>query len=102
MPKTLAAEFETRRESEMTVEHLAQEHGIDPSAISIVPVTAENSAGTAVAGSDNENAGDKAGTEPHPALAGKLRVSVEAKDGMIEKVLSSFTAYGGQQVFTAP
>ena len=98
MPKTIAAEFETRREAEMTVEHLSQEHGIDPGAISIVPVAAENSAGTALDGSDHENTGDKAGTAPHPALAGRLRVSVEADDALADKVLSSFATYGGRPV----
>lgn len=98
MQKTVAAEFETRRQAEMTVEHLSQEHGIDPGAISIVPVAAKNSAGTQIDGSDHENTGDKAGTEPHPALAGKLRVSVEADEALADKVLSSFAAYGGRQV----
>ena len=98
MSKTIAAEFETRRDAEMTVEHLSQEHGIDPGAISIVPVATENSAGTAVDGSDHENTGDKAGAKPHPALAGKLRVSVEADDTLADKVLGSFATYGGRQV----
>ena len=98
MSKTLSAEFETRREAEMTVEHLTQEHGIDPGAISIVPVTAENSAGTEIDGSDNENAGDKAGTKPHPALAGKLRISVEVDDALADKVQSSFATYNGKQL----
>lgn len=98
MPKTLSAEFETRREAEVTVEHLTQEHDIDPGVVSIVPVAAENSAGTAVDGSDNENTGDKAGTQPHPALAGKLKVSVTVDGALADKVLSSFAAYGGKQV----
>ncbi len=98
MPKTLVAEFETRREAEMTIERLSQEHGIDPGAISIVPVSAENSAGTKIAGSDNENGGDKAGTEPHPALAGRLKVSLTVDDTLAEKVLSSFATYGGKQI----
>ena len=98
MLKTLAAEFETRRDAEMTVEHLSQEHGIDPGAISIAPTAVENSAGTEVDGSDNENTGDKTGIEPHPALAGKLKVSVEADDALVDKVLTSFATYGGKQV----
>ena len=63
-----------------------------------MPVAAENSAGTQVDGSDHENTGDKAGAEPHPALAGKLRVSVQADDALADKVLSSFATYGGRQV----
>lgn len=97
MPKTLTAEFDTRREAEMAVEHLTQEHDIDPAAVSIVPVTDENSAGTDIAGSDNENTGDKAGSDPHPALAGRLRVSVEVDDAMADKVQSSFATYGGKR-----
>ena len=95
MSTTIAAEFETRRDAEMTVEHLVQEHGIDPKAISIVPTNVENSAGTKVAGSDNENAHDKRGIDPQPALSGKLEVSVNIDDASAEKVLSSFATYGG-------
>ena len=98
MRRTLAAEFETRRDAEMTVEHLVQEHGLDPKMISIVPATAENSAGATVAGSDNENDRDKARADPRPALAGTLKVSVEVDDVSMDKVLSSFATYGGKQV----
>lgn len=98
MPRPFTAEFDTRRDAEMTVEHLTQEHGIDPKAISIVPVTSQNSAGTQMVGSDNENGQDKGGEAPSPALAGRLRVSVEADDSQAEKVLESFATYGGKSV----
>lgn len=98
MSQIVAAEFETRRDAEMTVEHLVQEHGLDPKTISIVPAAMENSAGTAVAGSDNESGHDKDGQNPHPALAGRLKVVVDADDRLLEKVLSSFASYGGKQV----
>ena len=49
MSKTIAATFETRRDAEMAVEHLVQEHRIDRKAVTIAPVSAENSAGTATA-----------------------------------------------------
>ena len=97
MPKTITAEFETRRDAEMTVEHLVQEHGMDPTTISIAPVAAKNSAGTKVAGSDNESGRDKEGTDPHPALSGRLKVSVNAEDTQVDKVLSSFATFGGKQ-----
>ncbi len=98
MSKTLAAEFETRRDAEMTVEHLVQEHGMNPKAIVIAPASSENSAGIKVAGSDNESGHDKNGSEAQPALAGRLRVSVEADEALADKVLSSFSTYGGKQV----
>lgn len=98
MPKTLAADFDTRRDAEMTVEHLVQEYGLSPAAIVIAPVSAENSAGTEVAGSDNENGDDKRGLVAQPALAGRLRVSVDADDAMAAKILTSFATYGGKPV----
>ena len=98
MSKTIVAEFETRRDAEMAVEHLVQEHGLDPKTIAIAPATLENSAGTKVSGSDNENGHDKGDAASYPALAGKLRVSVDADNALVEKVLSSFATYGGRQV----
>lgn len=98
MPRTIAAEFTTRRDAEMTVEHLVQEHGLDPSTIVIAPVEDRNSAGTELDGSDRENTGDKAGAPSHPVLAGKLRVSVEADEAVAEKILGSFATYGGKQL----
>lgn len=98
MLKTLSAEFATRREAEMAVEHLTQEYETDPNTALIVPVSTENSAGIDVAGSDIGNSGDTAGTAPHPALAGRLRVSVEVEGGLTEAVHRSFKTYGGQQI----
>lgn len=96
MTKTIAAEFQTRREAEMAVEHLVQEHGLDARAIVIAPVAGQNSAGTKLDGSDRENMGDKAGAPSHPMLTGKLSVSVEADESSADKVLSSFATYGGK------
>ena len=93
---TLFAEFDTRRDAEMAVEHLVQEHGLDPKTISVVAVSQDNSAGTRASGSDVENSGDKAGMTSEPALAGRLKVSVEVDDGLSDKVLASFAAHGGR------
>jgi len=92
MSQTISAEFETRRDAEMAVEHIVQEHGLDRSSVSVVSATAENSAGTKPSGSDLENGHEKASSTVHPALGGKLKVSVEVDDGSREKVLSPFNS----------
>ena len=93
MPRTVSAEFDTRLDAEMAVEHIVQEHGLDPQSVSILPVTQENSAGTAVAGADTEDGHRKTDTEGEPALTGRLRVAVDVDDAAYDKVLSSFATY---------
>ena len=95
MTKTLSAEFDTRRDAEMSVEHLVQEHGLDRGAISIVSVTDRNSVGTEVAGSDLEDGAPKHDPASEPPLAGRLQVSVEVEAGQEETVLNVFATYGG-------
>jgi hypothetical protein len=97
MSKTLSAVFDTRRDAEMTVEHSVQEYGLDRGAISIVSVTAENSVGTQVAGSDLDDGQPKDDAVTQPALSGKLRVSVEVDEPHGNKVLETFATYGGRQ-----
>lgn len=97
MPQTVAAEFDTRRDAEMSVEHLVQEYGLNRSAISIVSVTDENSAGTQIAGSDLDGGKPKEDVVTQPALSGRLRVLVEVDEAQQDKVLKTFTTYGGEQ-----
>ncbi|RYC29072.1 hypothetical protein D3273_25855 [Lichenibacterium minor] len=97
MAMSLSADFDARRDAEMAVEHIVQEHGIDRGAVLIAPVSDENSAGAQVAGSDTEDGHGKAGATGSPALRGRLRVSVETDDEKSEKVLASFATYGGRR-----
>ena len=98
MTQTFSAEFETRRDAEMTVEHLVQEYGLDRRAISIVSVADQNSVGTEVAGSDLEEGRPKHATTSQPPLAGRLKVSVEAEAAQSEAVLKAFAAYNGRML----
>lgn len=98
MPQTLSAEFDTRRDAEMTVEHLVQEYKIDRQAISIVSASEDNTAGTKVAGSDLEDGRPKQDTDGRPALASKIRLSVDVDDDKKRDVLTSFATYNGQPV----
>jgi hypothetical protein len=95
MPKTISADFKSRRDAEMAVEHIVQDHGLDRNAVEVGPASAENTAGTEAARADVEDGHLKSGTEGEPALAGKVRVSVEVDDAIAEKVLSSFETFNG-------
>lgn len=95
MPKTISADFKSRRDAEMAVEHIVQDHGLDRNAVEVGPASDENTAGTEAARADIEDGHLKSGTEGEPALAGKVRVSVEVDEAIAEKVLSSFETFHG-------
>ncbi len=97
MAMSLSADFDTRRDAEMAVEHIVQEDGLDRQAVQIAPVSDENSAGVRVAGSDTEDGHEKPGTTGEPALTGRIRVSVETDDAAADKVLASLADYGGSR-----
>jgi len=96
MSTTLTATFETRREAEMMVERLVQEHGVERTDVFIVADGDENSAGEQQAGAD-ENA-----SEPSPeprgdaSLHGAISVSVDieddAKAAMVREAFAEFNA----------
>lgn len=96
MPKTISAEFKSRRDAEMAVEHIVQDHGLDRNAVDVGPASNENTAGTKAARADVEHGHLKSGTEGEPALAGKVKVSVRVDDAIAEKVLSSFRTFNGE------
>ena len=95
MSKTISAEFKSRRDAEMAVEHIVQEHGVDRSAVQVGTVSNENTAGTEAARADIEDKHRKTGTEGEPALAGKVKVSVQVEDATAENVTSSLTTFEG-------
>ena len=102
MGTTLNATFETRREAEMTVERLVQEHGIERTDVFVGAASDENTAGEERAGSD-----DHAG-EPSPEarddapLNGAVSVSVDiADDAKAAKVRDAFTEFQAADVSAA-
>ena len=98
MPKTITAEFTSRRDAETAVEHLVQEHGLDRGAVRIASASDLNTVGTQAAGADLEGGTRKTGTEGEPALAGKIRVSVDVAENETDKAISSFETYGGSRI----
>lgn len=80
MSQTLKATFATRRDAELVVERLVQEHGLDRSDIFVAPEGSENSAGEEVSGSDRPGAEDAIDTRTDGALNGRIEVSVDLQD----------------------
>lgn len=99
MATTLTAKFDTRREAEMTVERLVQEHGLDRAKISIAAAGDENTAGEDVAGSDNEAGGPSPEQRDDAALNGQVMVSVElADDAAATAVREAFAEFDAEDV----
>ena len=95
---TIKAIFETRREAELAIEHLVQEHDIDRDDIVVGPEGEDNSAGLEGNGSDNDAVLEEA-TDDEAALNGSIAVVVTLDDedegDTVQEVLVEF---GGTDV----
>lgn len=97
MSQTLKTTFATRRDAELAVEHLVQEHGIERSDIFISPAGAANSAGEAVSGSDRPGASPSEPGRSDAALNGHIQVSVDLQtDDLASAVETVFRDMGGR------
>lgn len=96
MSQTLKTTFATRRDAELAVEHLVQEHGIERSDIFIAPAGAANSAGEAVSGSDQPGGPPSEPGRSDAALNGRIEVSVDLQtDGLASAVQTVFRDMSG-------
>lgn len=96
MPVTLKGRFDTRREAEMAVERLVQEHQIDRKAVQIAPEGSANSAGEEAAGSDKPAGVPTSPARTDAALAGEIVVSVEVPADQADKVRAAFAEFDGE------
>ena len=99
MSVTLTATFDTRREAEMTIERLVQEHSLERTDIFVAAAGEENTAGEEKAGSDTE-AGDPTPEERGDApLHGRIVVSVDVEDdALADQVRSAFAEFDAATV----
>ena len=99
MGTTLNASFETRREAEMTVERLVQEHAIDRADIFVAAADDENTAGEAQAGSDTDADEPSPETRHDSPLNGAVTVSVDIEDdAKVAKVRDAFGEFEAADV----
>ncbi|WP_230772388.1 hypothetical protein [Sphingomonas sp. Leaf4] len=102
MGTTLTATFETRREAEMTVERLVQEHGIERTDVFIAAEGEENSAGEELAGSDAEAGEPSPEPRDDAPLDGAVSVSVDIEDdAKAAKVREAFAEFHADDVTEA-
>ncbi|UUL82354.1 hypothetical protein [Sphingomonas qomolangmaensis] len=99
MAITLTASFDTRREAEMTIERLVQEHGLDRTDIFVAAEGDENSAGEEAAGSDTEAADPTPEHRDDAALHGRIQVSVDIEDSdKADIVRAAFAEFDAEAV----
>ena len=88
MPQIIKGYFNTRRDAEMAVEHLVQDHDFDRNRVQAMAEGEDNSSGTVVSGADAADAA--AGDVPEGQRQGRIMVRVEVGDDQVEIALSSF------------
>lgn len=96
MPDTITGTFDTRREAEMAVERLVQEHGLDRSRVRTFAAGEENTSGTVVSGADAADAA--AGERPDGVRRGRIAVVVEAGKDRRELVMDAFRECGAEEI----
>jgi len=102
MGTTLNATFATRREAEMTVERLVQEHEVDRTDIFIAAAGDANTAGEESAGSDLEAGQPSPETRDDSPLHGAVTVSVDIEDETkLAKVRAAFGEFEAADVSEA-
>ena len=97
MRQTIIGCFNTRREAELAVEHLVQEHGIERADVFIEAPDA-NSAGVVAAGADRESGHPGVKKSGRPALTGAIEVSVQCGQDDAGTVESALREAGATQV----
>lgn len=88
MPQTITGYFDSRRDAEMAVEHLVQDHGLDRNRVHTLAEGAENSSGTEVSGADAADVA--AGETPEGQRRGRIVVRAEVDEGMLDTARACF------------
>ena len=96
MECTLVAEFDTRREAELAVEHV-QECGVPRSDVFVQPVGSDNTAGKRPAGADVKSSPDP---ERDGQFEGTIEVSVDFQGGDTRQVTEALRSAGAKAVRT--
>src|SRR3954453_9835487 len=93
----IIGEFATRREAELAVEHLVQEHGAKRSGVSVHAAGSANTAGSKISGADIESG--HPGTHKHgrPELSGPIEVAVACDQAQAPMVEAALKNAGAQQ-----
>ncbi|MES2492165.1 MAG: hypothetical protein V4579_02655 [Pseudomonadota bacterium] len=96
--KGLRAEFATREQADLAVEHLVQEHRVDRSFVFVGPVGDMNSAGTDISGGDHASGMSSSQDRADGALHGVIEVTVPLGPDDEEKLRQSFRDAGATHI----
>ncbi|ABD86694.1 hypothetical protein [Rhodopseudomonas palustris] len=101
MQQSIRGGFATRRDAELAVERLVQEHGVDRAAIVVTARGEANSAGSKIAGADAESG--HPGIEKHgaPELNGAIDVAISCGVSQADIVAAALKQAGAQDVSTS-
>lgn len=88
MAQTITGYFDTRRDAEMVVEHLVQDHDLDRNRVQAMAEGEENSSGTVVSGADAADAAE--GETPEGQREGRIVVRAEVNDDLLDAAIASF------------
>jgi hypothetical protein len=91
MSSEVQARFATRRDAELAIEHLVQQHGIDRAAITVRASGKANSAGSEPSGADIESGHPGVEKDGAPKLRGDVEVRVDCsgdRAAAVKKVLA--------------
>ena len=100
MERTIIASIETRRDAEVAVEHLVQQHGVERSDVFIQAEGAANRAGSKLAGADVESGHPGVEKRGDPALNGPIEVSVDCQGTDVRELEQALKEAGVRQVAT--
>jgi len=98
MEQTLLAYFNTRRDAELAVEHLVQEHGIARADIFLRAQGDANTAGVQAAGADVESGHPGVDKHESPKLEGQIELSVDYHGSQQQKVVKTLEGVGGTRI----
>jgi len=94
----IIGEFETRREAELAVEHLVQEHGLQRSAVSVHAAGSANTAGSRISGADVESGHPGTDKQGKPELSGRIEIAVECDQAQASIVKAALKDAGARQL----
>lgn len=94
----LCARFASRREADLAVEHLVQEHSIDRNVIFVEPAGGTSSTGTQIAGADRASAPPGTGERNDAPLRGEIQLTVAVTDDDRQAAEKALREAGARQV----
>lgn len=96
--QTIDAYFRSRREADLALEHLVQDHGLERTNLFVRSATQANTTGVETAGGDAAAGRPGTGRRDDSPLAGEVLLSVELPDGRLDQVRADLEQAGATDI----